>query len=183
MSNNKAVIDIENGGFSRSAGIVEIGMIIIDENNKEIARFGAIISRYFVEGTEELCKYSDEAIEIHGVTAEVQEAEGINPREAVIQMEALIQDYDVIEFMGHSIKKFDCPILVKFFDEFSKYDCEDWFPIQTCIHEIAKKEFELDSYSMESLCEEFNVVNINPHRALGDCDASLKLLIAMNNVE
>ena len=178
---NKGVIDIENGCFSSNAGIVEIGIIVIDDNMKEIIRKSWILNRYFIEGTKQPCVYSGESIKIHGITAKDQEKEGMRPVDVIVELEAIIQDHQIMEFIGHNARKFDIPRLEKFFQQFSKYEYEEIFPTIIDTQEIAKENFESDSYSLKSLCELFEVTNENPHRTLGDCEATWKLLIKMND--
>jgi len=167
-----AIVDIENGGFDKEAGIVEIGIIVIDDDYREVKRYSAIVQPYFQEGTEELMIYDDRATAIHGISVDQQMKEGKNPRVVVEEMEAIIQDHNVMEFIGHGIKRFDAPRLIKFFDRFSKYECEDRFPILTCTMEIAKEDYHCDSYSLSALCNEFNIHNTDEHRAIGDCEAT-----------
>lgn len=175
------IIDIENGGFNENAGIVEIGIIVVDEELKELKRASWIVNRYLIEGTEEPCVYSDEATEVHGITEDDQKKHGMRPVDVVIEFEAIVQDFNVMRFIGHGIKKFDIPRLTKFFDRFSKYEDEDRFPYLTCTLEMAKENFECESYSLGNLLQEFGIENEDAHRALGDCEATLKLLIAMKD--
>lgn len=174
---SKSIIDIENGGFQEDAGMVEIGMIICDEENNELARYSAIVQPYYMEDSEESMLYSLQSIQAHGITTQDQTDHGKEPVVIVQEMEALFEEYNVMEFVGHCIKTFDQPRLKKFFDRFSKYECDDRFPILTCTKEIAKEEFECDSYSLANLCDEFGITNSDPHRAMGDCEATLELLI------
>lgn len=173
--NYKAIIDHENGGFSTDAGVVEVALIVVDEELNEITRYSSIVQRYFIEGTEIPCDYSDKSIEIHGITAEMQEKDGKPPRDVVKDIEAIIQDYQIVEFIGHNARKSDCPRLEVFIDQFSKYEYVEFFPVIIDTYEIAKENFNAESYSLGSLCEDFGIFNELPHRAIGDCEATLKL--------
>ncbi len=177
---NKAVIDVENGGFQLHAGMVEIGFIVVDENLKELARYSSIIERYFQIDSELPMIYTDISIDIHGITAKDQAKHGKPPREVVKEIEDVFQMYKIQEFIGHNIKRFDYPKLTIFFDRFSTYDPKYRFPYLIDTIEIAKGTFNFDSYSLTNLCNEFDIEHFDKHRALGDCDATLKLLIEMN---
>jgi DNA polymerase III epsilon subunit-like protein len=177
----QAIIDTETGGLTKAAGIVEIAIIVIDNDLNELKRWSCIVSRYFIEGTETLCDYSEAAEEIHGITEEMQLIEGIPPHEAVIQLEAIIQDFNVTTFIGHSIRKFDIPRLTAFFNQWSKYENVDLFPEQIDIDLIARENFNFDSYSLANLCKEFGIEHDDAHRALPDCVATLEVTRAIDN--
>ena len=178
IKSTRAVLDIENGGFSQNAGIVEIALLVIDENYQPLEKYSAIIQPYFIEGTEELMSYSRKAAEIHGITIEDQEREGVPPRESVKEIEDILQTYNVQEFIGHNIKKFDAPRMAQFFDRFSTYKKENPFEAKelTCTMEMAKNYISLGSYSLASCCNYFEICNEDAHRALSDVMATAQLL-------
>lgn len=174
------VIDIENGGFSRKAGIVEIGAIIVDEDLNEIDRKSWIVNRYFIQGTEELCEYTEKSIEIHGITVEIQEKEGIPPKQVCVEFLNFMRRYKVERAIGHNIRKFDIRRLDDFY--------EQWYPLKhgtsifehiTDTMEYARGNFDFESNSLGAICEHYGIINENSHRSLSDCQAALEAYKAM----
>lgn len=176
----KAVIDIETGGFSSKAGIVEIGILVVSDDNNEIfSSFEAILQPYLQEDSEESCIYSEEAAEIHGITYQAQKDNGRNPREVVKEIESLIKVYNITEFVGHNIKKFDQPRLETFFERFSHEGEESvFFEVDelTDTLELSKEYYDFGSYSLVNMCEALGIYHRDKHRAIGDCQATLLLL-------
>lgn len=183
IKSNRAIIDIENGGFSRKAGIVEVAIVVIDQNFQVLDKYSQIIERYFQqipedpENTEEPMRYDDKATEIHGITEKDQENNGKPPREVVKEIEDIIQTYNVTELIGHNIKAFDAKRMAVFMDRFSTYKINPFIELElTCTMEMAKFTLSLGSYSLSNCCHFFDIINEDKHRALSDAIATMELL-------
>lgn len=170
----QAVIDIETGGFSKTTnGIAEIALIITDKNNVEIDHFSAIIKRYKQENGDSMF-YSSKAEDVHGISRLMQETEGIEPEKACRIIDQMIDKYNVDTFVGHNVK-FDADRLQVFFDRFLE-DNQINFDVNICTLKLAKQRLTVESYSLGSLCEHFNILNDNAHRALSDVRATNEVL-------
>ena len=183
IKHHRAVLDIETGGFSCNAGIVEVALIVFDENYQPVHIYSSIVQPYFHEGTEELVPYTRKAQEIHGIYLHHQEKHGKPPHQVAREIEDVLQVYAVNCFVGHNIEKFDLPRMTAFFERFSTYKhlkpFEETDSIDTMIE--SKKCLNLDSYSLGSCCDYFGIENQDEHRAASDCMANLKLLECLEN--
>lgn len=170
----QSVIDIETGGFSKSKnGIIEIAFVITDENNLEVDSFEAIIERYDQENGDKMI-YNPHAEKVHKISGEQQKIVGIDPKKACEIIIEMLKKWNVSTFIAHNAR-FDMDRLKIFFDRFSpghQIEFEDFF----CTMRIAKEKVSLKSYSLESLCDHFNVKNDQAHRALSDVRSTNEVL-------
>lgn len=178
---NKAVIDIETGGYSKEKnGLCEIGIIAIDEHHNEIDSLSILIKPYerersIQEFEGELVSYKDQAMNVNGLTVDQLIKDGVEPEEACQQIEYfLMKNGSIRDFIGHNIDKFDSPWLNYFFGRFLQ-PLPIMFDETEDTMKIAKEQLSLDSYSLESLCNHFDIVNEESHRAVGDCRATLEI--------
>ncbi len=172
---NKAIIDIETGGFSKSKnGICEIGMLVIDEKNQSIGNYSTLIKPYLRPESEELVSYKEDAMAIHGITEEELIEEGDEPTAVCLQIIEFLKSYDCNQYIGHSIKTFDAPRLKHFFQRFGNSELHFGNCIDTL--EMARKKLpQLKSHTLSDLCTFYKIDNHGEHRAIGDCGATLEL--------
>jgi len=178
LKETRAVLDIETGGFSSDAGIVEVAIVVIDKNYQPLEKYSAIVQPYFIEDSEDLMTYSEHAVKIHGITLKQQKNEGKPPREVVKNIEAILQNHNVAELIGHNIEKFDAPRMSDFFERFSTYDhlkpFDEMELTDTLL--IARFLLDLNSYSLASCCDYYGIINEDEHRALSDTLATAQLI-------
>ncbi len=178
---NRAVTDIETGGFSVTKnGIVEIAFLIIDHNYEIIDTFSQLVKPYHRRDSIELMSYTDEAEGVHGYTLETLRSQGEDPREVCDAADAILDQYKVTEFIGHNIHKFDKPRLVEFWERFSGVDAGQRFPVTTDTQEAARLELNSQSYALGALCEGLGIIHEGAHTAAGDCHATLELAKYLN---
>jgi DNA polymerase III epsilon subunit-like protein len=177
----KAVIDIETGGYSKDKnGICEIGIIIINDNNEEVAEYSTLIkpylrSRSIAEFVGEHVSYKDDAMSINGLNVDQLLEEGKEIREVCEEIEYFLMKHgSVRQFIGQNAKAFDCKWLNYIFDRFLQPLPIDFSNVEDTM-KMAKESLQLESYSLKSLCEHFNITNENSHRAVGDCRATLEV--------
>ena len=173
MKEHKAVIDIETGGFSITKnGVCEIAMLIIDYSLKVVKELNLLIKPYMRECGSELVSYKEDAMAINKISME-ELMSGEDVIDVMFKISNSIINYNITSFIGHNLKAFDIPrvdyLLRRFQDiSISEFQCED-----TLV--LAKEKFSFDSNKLEFLCEKLGIINPNPHRAIGDCYATLEL--------
>ena len=177
--NTQAVIDIETGGFSKSKNaIIEIAFVITDIKNNVLDSFETIVKRYDQENGESMI-YNSKAEEVHKISEEDQINKGKDPKEVCEKIEEFFKQYNVTYLVAHNAR-FDIDRLKIFFERFKsdhKIEFEDFF----CTMKLAKERIHLDSYSLKSLCEFYEIKNKNEHRALSDVIATNKVLKNLMN--
>lgn len=174
---NRAIIDIETGGFSKSKnGIVQIGLIVFDENYNIIDEYNSLIIPYYNATGDALMEYTQGAEEIHGHSVEKMHREGNHATYVCREIDEIINSYQIIQFVGHNINKFDLPWLELFWSRFSAQGSEGRFPETLDTLTNAKQLLNASSFSLESLCAGLGISHDNAHDALGDCQATLELL-------
>lgn len=170
----KAFFDIETGGFSITKnGVCEIGLIVIDDNYNYIDTFYSLIKPYKREDSDELVSYKDDAMAINGLTVEQLERDGEEIIIVLLDLINALKSNNVTEIIGHNSKVFDTPRIDYLLTRFLK--CDLSFLKQEDTMEIAKLKLKLPSYSLESLCKHFGIVNEKQHSALGDVMATIEL--------
>ena len=154
-----AIVDIETtGGYAANNGITEIA-IVLHDGKKEIGRYetlvnpGQAVPRYI----QVLTGIND------AMLAEAPVFEEIAP----IVFEHLKDSV----FLAHNVN-FDYSF-VKYQLEAAGYELNSK---KLCTVRLSRKVFPgLSSYSLGSLCREFNIPNFQRHRAGGDADATVRL--------
>jgi len=173
---NRAIVDIETGGFSVTKnGICEIGMLIIDEKFDVISEYSTLIKPYTRPDSTEMVSYKDDAMAVNGIEIKDLINKGLDVRTVCHQLNYLIYMNKVGEFIGHNIKSFDAPRLNHFFERFSNRQKIDFSNYQDTMSISRKINKDLKSHSLQSLCEFYGIVNDSEHRALGDCRATLEV--------
>jgi len=170
---NKAVIDIETSGFSKKTNaIVEIGMIILDDNNECINEFEYLVKPYNRRNGKR-CIYTKQAEAIHGVSITKLIDDG-SPATSVAEMfMEVITHNDINTIIGHNIKRFDAPWIYDFMNQFG-YECEFSHIIDTL--ELAKKRLpKLKSYSLTSVRDHLKITQTDQHRAIPDADVACEI--------
>ncbi len=169
-----AFIDIETGGFSKEKnGLCEIALIATDEKLNIIGTFATLIKPYKRHQSDELVSYKDDAMAVNKITIEDLEEYGIDIFEAMCHASAFIDRHQIDTFIGHNSKAFDIPWFSFLFAKFSTNNLEGKNQEDTML--IAKSKLNLPSYSLPNLLVYFDIENKNPHRAVGDAEATLEL--------
>lgn len=179
----RAIIDIETGGFSKTKNAVcEVGIIFIDENNSEIERYGTLISPYFrpsEEGVEdELCSYKEDAMKVNGIKLSDIKKKGKNVLDVVSDIKDLCEQFECNTMIAHN-SSFDESFLNVLFDRFGN---GFRFKFIECTQKLAKQKLKVESYSLTNLSAYFGIKNKDMHRSLGDCQATLELLIELESL-
>lgn len=165
-------IDVETTGFSKGSDpalnhqIVSIGLIVADSDFNAIDEFYCEIKW---NGTS---LWTTSAENIHGLTREYLDANGIEEEDAVVKiLEFILKYYDPDEpivFLGHNVKGFDIAFLKKLINKYNMdlkiaHRAVDSFSVGfTCFG--ANNSDELFSYFYD---------NRTTHNALEDARMSL----------
>jgi len=172
---NIAIIDIETGGFAKEKNaICEIGVIIVDKEFNELERYEAIIKPYKRIGSDELCSYKFGAMQVNNILMKDIE----NGKEIGFVLSELIQilkKYNAKSFCGHNSSNFD----FKWVDYLIENYSDEPFDFLECLDTMKMAKMllpSLGSHSLKAVCLHFEVVNNNPHRAIGDAEATLGIL-------
>jgi len=174
---NKAVIDIETGGFSITKnGICEIGLIILNKNGMAVHMESLLIRPYNRPGEDKLVSYKEDAMAVNGLTEEQIERDGHEVRNVCESIQQMLIKHNVETFIGHNIKAFDAPRLNHLFERFGNPELPINFDNNIDTLELAKKQYpNFEAHNLPYLCKKFNIVNHSEHRALGDCKATAQL--------
>lgn len=171
---NRAIIDTETAGWSITKNaIVEIGVVVINKDYEVINSHSKIIKPYTRPDSIELVSYKEDAMAVHGITMNEINS-GFDVIEVLEHLKSLLLNYEVTTLIGHNIKGFDLPRLDYLFKRFTEHELN--YIILDTLEEAKNKGLSLESYSLDALCQHYWIVNINKHRALGDCFATLELL-------
>lgn len=171
-----AFIDIETGGFSKTNnGLCEVAVVITTAELSVVETHNFLIKPYFKElgfGLEKV-SYKEDAMQIHGITLEMLEAEGIPIGDALNQIIDLLVIHNINTLGGHCIDKFDIPWLEYLLDRFTNHTLQYFEVIDT--FKIAKQRVIMPGYKLEDLCTSFGI-DLQAHRALNDALAAVELL-------
>lgn len=177
---NRAIIDIETGGFSITKnGVCEIGVLIINEYYEELTHHYWLIKPYTRPDSDELVSYKEDAMAVNGISMEEIE-NGFDVATACFNLFSNLQKFQVKTLIGHNIRLFDFPRIQYISQRFINYDLSVDYDILDTLEESKKQCLNLESYSLESLCKHFTITNNDSHRSLGDCYATLELLKKLN---
>lgn len=159
--NTYVVLDIETTGLNPLAHeIIEIGAIKV-KNDVVVEEFNELINPG-VEITEFITKLT-------GITNEmVQDCD--TPRCVLERFHTFIDDVDVL--IGHNIDRFDFPFISHHFNK-HRLAIKSYQTIDTVL--LAKATKEMDSYRLDALCDHYQIVIEDRHRAFGDVYATYQL--------
>lgn len=185
------VIDIETGGFSKKKnGICEIAWVLMDSSFNITDKFSILIKPYprckdVQEFDGQLVSYKEDAMNVHGITLEELESEGVDRSEFASIFESscslLLNKQDKpTKLVGHNLEGFDYPWLHSFMGEMYEFESAmDLFPHDLRIDTLRiarEKRGKGSKNDLETLCQEFNIENPDSHRALGDALSTARLL-------
>lgn len=168
---NKLVLDVETGGYDTSINsICEIGLLVIDKNMNIILEHETLIQPYLKEGLKFEDCYKPEAMSVNGITKKELTEGGISIEKAIGEFAITCLRYNCISVIGHNVK-FDLRFMQSALVEYGyQFQFE---PI--CTIQKSKKFLDLDSYSLKSVCDYFQIENKEEHRALSDAKAALEV--------
>lgn len=164
MSKKYVVFDFETTGLSPlNAQVVEIGAIKF-ENEKRIGEFEVIL--------KPTVKVEPKAIEAHKLTDEFLAKNGKDPSREWKKFSEFIEDFDLI---AHNGLGFDFQFLFNAFAS-HKINVLDNQLIDTLPLSKGQLKTKTGFYKLEHLCDSYKIKNEQPHRAMGDVTALVKLL-------
>ena len=142
------IIDLEASGFGRGSYPIEIGYALEDRET----------TSYLVKPAGSWLHWSDEAEEIHGISRNMLEEEGLTPREIALKMNEHLRG----KTLYSDAWSFDSSWLGRLFDE---ADLVQRFRIETINRILTPEQMESWHDTKKSLWEEFGVER---HRAAND---------------
>ena len=168
-----AFIDLETSGFSITKnGVCEIAVMITDYQLNHIAELHSYIKPYYQESGEPII-YTDAAFQVHGLSVEFLEANGIEIATVLGELIILLEDHQVKTIIGHNSNAFDVPRLEYLLNRFHGMTIKNLLFADTL--KIAKSKYDLHSYSLEHLCKVFGITNEKEHSAMGDVKATIEI--------
>jgi len=176
MKENIGILDIETGGFSTTKnGVCEIALLIVNIDLTEVIdEFSILIKPYTrADDTDELVSYKDDAMAIHGITIEELEEKGEHVEVVLQKLFARLEKQNVKIILGHNVKAFDIPKVEHLTVRFLGKDFSGFGKV--CTLQLAKQHLSSKSNKLEDLCAEYNIKQINSHRALSDCYSTFGL--------
>ena len=176
MKNNIAILDIETGGFSTTKnGVCEIALLIVSDDLLEvISEHCWLIKPYTrADDTDELVSYKDDAMEVHGITLEELENDGLNVINVCEGLLRFLDVHEVSTILGHNVKAFDIPKVEHLTTRFLGKDFNEYSKV--CTLQLAKQHLNSKSNKLEDLCTEYGIASVNSHRALSDCYSTFGL--------
>lgn len=170
---NKDIIAFEN------SPCVEIAMSCLDMRKLEIIDRVDMIFPY---GYKEDLIYSQQALEVHGITKEVQDENSIPLKEIFKTCRDWFTKYknprQMCTLAGHNIVGFDNPFLRNFFkymgDDIDRY-VKFYIDTMNIAHISALEQMD---YKLGTCCQLAGVDLVDAHRAQNDVDANTELLIS-----
>jgi len=108
---------------------------------------------------------SEKITEITGITQDMVNENGITQKEACEDIERFLIHNNMKYVIAHNGHRFDYLFLKNLFNRNNKIIPD--IKYVDSIH-IFKSMIKLDSYSQKSLCERYEIVQENAHRAIGD---------------
>lgn len=185
-SNYIIVYDFETGNLSNSkciafenAPLVEIAMVCIDMQTLQLIDEIDLIFPY---GYKEDLVYSEQALETHGITKEIQD-ENFTPLKDIYKTcKQWFTKYknprQMCTLAGHNIVGFDNPFLRNFFnymgDDIDKY-VKYYIDTMQLAHMSALEQMD---YKLGTCCQLAGIDLVDAHRALNDTKANAQLMIS-----
>ncbi|MBR1642485.1 MAG: 3'-5' exonuclease [Butyrivibrio sp.] len=150
------VVDLETSGKNHKKDkIIEIGAIRFDKG-KEIDRLSVLVNSNV--------HIPDDITNLTGITNEMLNNDGIEPRDAALQLRTFLEGSIVI---GHNFKAFDKYFINDLYEECLKRPFNN-----ECIDTLylAREKYPiLQSHSLEELATMFQIDYSKAHRAVEDC--------------
>jgi DNA polymerase III alpha subunit (gram-positive type) len=168
-------LDLETGGFSSTKNaICEIAFLVFDTLTYEIVSKSCFKIKPYLRDfkTKELASYKEDALKLNGHTEQDLKANGIEIRHALLVLDKVIKQYNIVFFGGHNVEVFD----IKFIQNvYSLYLQKDFtYQKAICTLSMAKLRLSLKSYSLESVCQHFELEPKSYHTAMADTEASFE---------
>jgi len=181
QKNMYAVIDVETGGFNvKTNALCEIAVIVLDSEFKEVTRYEALIKPYISRFNGKPVVYNVKAMNVNGISMS-QLKNGIQADMAARDIQKILLDNNVRCIIGHNVLNMDKKWTEYFLRSF---DYPFVFQQYYCTLESARKmDIGTSSNSLPVLLNHFGIVNNNPHRAMGDTEATMKLFFLFNGIE
>jgi DNA polymerase III epsilon subunit family exonuclease len=150
------VVDIETTGFSHfKDDIIEIGAVKYDDG-KELDRLSLLLK------TDK--KLTSDIIRITGITNEMLDAHGVEPKDAILAFKDFCEDSILI---GHNFTSFDSKFIE---DAYQKYLGEDLLNDFVDTLSLAKEVYpNMQKRSLGDLANLYGVDYSKAHRATEDC--------------
>lgn len=181
MKKSIGILDTETGGFSTTKnGVCEIALLIVSEDLTEIIEeFSVLIKPYTrADDTEELVSYKDDAMEVHGITLEQLENEGVDVSEACEAVLEVLERNNVRTIMGHNVNAFDIPKVQHLTTRFLGKDLKKYATV--CTLKLSKAHLTAKTNKLGDLCEAYGIEQDEAHRALSDCYSTLGIARVLN---
>lgn len=108
--------------------------------------------------------------EITGITNQMIHSKGITQKQAAKDIYKFLIDNDIKYIIAHNGERFDFIFLKLLFMKYN-LDYSHLYFIDSIylIKEIFKQQnINVNSYSQKNLCKQFNIIQYNAHRAIGD---------------
>lgn len=181
------VYDFETGGLCSKEkrafydiALVELAMVAIDLKTLEVCDTADYI---FQRDYKENLIYEQQAIEVHGVTKEIQDANGIPIKDIYKGTKDFFKKYKNpfigAILAGHNIISYDNPFMRNWFNFMNENDPIDNY-VKSYIdtyHWANFAELSQPDYKLMTCCNQNGIDLVGAHRALADTEANAQLLI------
>ncbi|KQN97005.1 3'-5' exonuclease [Paenibacillus sp. Leaf72] len=169
LPENAVIIDFETTSVHiKYARIIEVGAIKISN--------GQIIDRF-----DSLCNPGMKIPKAVRLLTGIKQADVDLAPKGYSVMKKLIEFIDNSPVLiGHNISGFDYELFQNFLNRFN---LPKWKGELLCTKKLAKQtQLVTPDYKLDTLCSKLGIINDSPHRALSDCEATFKTLIALYNL-
>jgi DNA polymerase-3 subunit epsilon len=172
---NLAFVDTETTGLSpKEHEIIEIAAIIYDPKEDKILKEWSRKA-----APRHIKTASTYALEINGYKKEPETyVDGI--KEVILEFYEIVKGHKII---GQNIQ-FDVSFIEKYYKEFSigeEFHRHSKLELSSIAWPILSKT-DLESLSLKSQCNYFNISNKNEHRALTDCHRTLEVYKCLTKI-
>ena len=158
------VLDVETTGLNSNYDeVIDIGAVRL-ENGIETARFDHLLRPTLSVGDSE---------DVHGLSDDLLAREGLDPQKKLSQFQDFIGDALVV---GHNVR-FDLTMLKS---HGARVGLHFQFPHWNDTLDIARRVLNLESYTLDAICQHLKTTNRGSHRAITDTVATAEVLLALS---
>lgn len=143
-----AIIDLEASGFGRGSYPIEVGFALEDRN----------VHSFLIKPAPDWTHWSEEAEQIHGISRQQLDEEGLNPREIALKLNELLRG----KTLYSDAWSFDSSWVGRLFNE---AELVQRFRIETVNKLLTQEQMEAWHDTKQNLWDE---MDIGRHRAAND---------------
>lgn len=184
------VFDLETGGlWAHNNPIVEIALIVLDSEMKEIERYENFIKPY-KDLNGEILRIEQQALQANGIKLEEILEKGIDAKTLFKDLINIFKKYKYGKWgkpilVGHNASNFDSAFLEYLFNLYEEKGKTGQCPLYRYVEKfifdtlayarLRTGNIEVENYQLGTVCKGFEIELIDAHRAMVDTEANAEL--------